>query len=167
MDVHLRHCYILKCKICDTNHKITCSLKNHKNIKHENIITCGGSQEAAAERRQSRAPIVRTPRKRRSWSLIVDSGCWGGPPNSAKGFLAKWLSVKGVGGGACPLNGKNPLKRFWQVPLLGSTLFKQERTWLLCPLCCARLFCMIRIAVPDLSLPCLGQARRTEKCLSP
>ena len=39
------------------------------------------------------------------------------PPLSAKGFLAKWFSVKGVGGGGDPLNEKNPLKRFWKLPL--------------------------------------------------
>ena len=39
------------------------------------------------------------------------------PPLSAKGFLAKWFSVKGVGGGY-PLNGQNPLSSFWQVPLV-------------------------------------------------
>ena len=33
---------------------------------HENKQTCCGSQEAAAERRRSLAPIVRTPRERRS-----------------------------------------------------------------------------------------------------
>ena len=31
---------------------------------------------------------------------------------SAKVFLGKLLSVKGVGGGGYPLNGQNPLKRF-------------------------------------------------------
>ena len=39
------------------------------------------------------------------------------PPLSAKGFLEKWLSVKGVGGGGrYPLNGQNPLSSFWKVP---------------------------------------------------
>ena len=46
MNVHLRHCYILKCKICDTNHEITRLLKTHKTLM-----------------------IVRTPREMRSWSL--------------------------------------------------------------------------------------------------
>ena len=47
--------------------------------------------------------------------LSVKGGV-GVPPISAKGFLEKWFSVKGVGGGGDPLNGQNPLKRFWQVP---------------------------------------------------
>ena len=46
-------------------------------------------------------------------TLLAHSG-GGVPPLSAKGFLAKLLSVKGVG---YPLNGQNPLKRFWQLPL--------------------------------------------------
>ena len=32
MNVHLRQCYILKCKICDTNHEITRLLKTHKTL---------------------------------------------------------------------------------------------------------------------------------------
>ena len=32
MNVHLRHCYILKSKICDTNHEITRLLKTHKTL---------------------------------------------------------------------------------------------------------------------------------------
>ena len=40
------------------------------------------------------------------------------PPLSAKGFLAKWLSVKGVEGGGDPFNGQNPLSSFWKLPLV-------------------------------------------------
>ena len=50
--------------------------------------------------------------------LSVKGG--GVPPLSAKEknlLFSHWFSVEGVGGGY-PLNGKNPLKRKWQLPLL-------------------------------------------------
>ena len=45
---------------------------------------------------------------------LAHCGGEGVPPLSAKVFLGKWLSVKGV---PHPLNGQNPLSSFWQVPL--------------------------------------------------
>ena len=42
----------------------------------------------------------------------------GGVPHlSAKGFLEKWFSVKGVGEGGYPLNGQNLLSSLWKLPL--------------------------------------------------
>ena len=46
-------------------------LNTHKNVKHESKQTRGGSQEAARERKQSLALIVRTPTSERMEVLVA------------------------------------------------------------------------------------------------
>ena len=65
--------------------------------------------------------------KKSFWKSLVDFPLRRGgfPPFPLRFFLAKWFSVQGVGGGGYPLNGQNPLKRFWQLPLLYVWYHKQ------------------------------------------
>ena len=47
--------------------------------------------------------------------LSVKGGA-GVPTICAKGFLEKWFSAKGVGGGGYPLSGESPLSSFECIP---------------------------------------------------
>ena len=76
---------------------------------HENKQTCCGSQEAAAERRRSLAPIVRTPRERRS-SLLncaicltsISSAMKAGASSSHSCVRRKFLMLQWLFGGDHP-----------------------------------------------------------------
>ena len=76
---------------------------------HENKQTCCGSQEAAAERRRSLAPIVRTPRERRS-SLLncaicltsISSAMKAGASSSHSCVRRKFLMLQWLLGGTTP-----------------------------------------------------------------
>ena len=84
---------------------------------HENKQTFCGSQEAAAERRRSLAPIVRTPRERRS-SLLncaicltsISSAMKAGASSSHSCVRRKFLMLQWLLGGTTPPELRAPLR---------------------------------------------------------
>ena len=64
-----------KCKMCKNIHQLIWCLKIHKSICHDDFlrsnkqVTCGETQVVAADRSLNLAPIVRTPRSIRFWSV--------------------------------------------------------------------------------------------------